>query len=61
MPHGTIQRMQELDSPVMVIMQEHDHISPHVVHDHYETLKHGINRLTGEMSEILILSLLGHK
>jgi hypothetical protein len=31
-PHGTIQRMQELDSPIMVIIREHDHISPHVVH-----------------------------
>jgi hypothetical protein len=60
-PHGTIQRMQELDSPVMVIIRDHDHISPHVVHDHCETLKHGIYGLTGEMSEVLVLSLVGRK
>jgi hypothetical protein len=53
--------MQELDSPVMVIIREHSHISPHVVHDHRETLKHGIYGLTGEMSEVLILSPVGHK
>jgi hypothetical protein len=53
--------MQELDSPVMVIIREHDHISPHVVHDHRETLKHGIYGLTGEMSEVLVLSLVGCK
>jgi hypothetical protein len=45
----------------MVIIWEHGHISPHVVHDHRETLKHGIYGLTGEMSEVLILSLVGHK
>jgi hypothetical protein len=56
-----IQRMQELDSPVMVIIQEHGHISPHVVHGHRETLKHGIYGLTGEMSEVLILSPVGRK
>jgi hypothetical protein len=53
--------MQELDSPVMVIIREHDHISPHAVHDHRETLKHGIYGLTGEMSEVLVLSPVGHK
>jgi hypothetical protein len=53
--------MQELDSPVMVIMWEHGHISPHVVHDQRETLKHGIYGLTGEMSEVLVLSPVGHK
>jgi hypothetical protein len=54
--------MQELDSPVMVIVREHNHISPHVVHDHRESLKYDIiNRLTGEMREILILSLVGRK
>jgi hypothetical protein len=53
--------MQELDSPVMVIIREHSHISPHVVHIHRETLKHGIYGLTGEMSEILILSQIGCK
>jgi hypothetical protein len=60
-PHGTIKRMQELDSPVMVIIREHDHISPHVVHDHRETLKHGIYGLTREMSEVLVFSLIGRK
>jgi hypothetical protein len=53
--------MQELHNPVMAIIREYDHISPHVVHDHRETLKHGINQLTREMSEILVLSLVGHK
>jgi hypothetical protein len=53
--------MQELDNPVMVIIREHDHISPHVVHDHHETLKHGIYGLTGEMSEVLVVSLIGRK
>jgi hypothetical protein len=56
-----IQRMQELDSPVMVIIREHDHISPHVVHDHRETLYHGIYGLTGEMSEVLVLSPVGRE
>jgi hypothetical protein len=53
--------MQELDSLVMVIIREHDHIIPHVVHDHCETLKHGIYGFTNEMSEILILSPVGCK
>jgi hypothetical protein len=53
--------MQELDSPIMVIIREHDHISPHVVHDHCETLKHGIYGLTGKMSEVHVLSLVGCK
>jgi hypothetical protein len=53
--------MQELDGPVMVIIREHDHISPHVVHDHREMLKHGIYGLTGEMSEVLVLSSVGRK
>jgi hypothetical protein len=53
--------MQERDSPIMVIIREHDHISPHVVHDHRETLKHGIYGLTGEMSEVLVLSPVGCK
>jgi hypothetical protein len=60
-PHGTIQGMQELDSPVMVIIREHNHISPHVVYDHRELLKHGINRLIGEMHEIAVPSPVGHK
>jgi hypothetical protein len=53
--------MQELDSPIMVIIREHDHISAHVVHDHRETLKHGNDGLTGEMSEVLVLSPVGRK
>jgi hypothetical protein len=53
--------MQELDSPVMVIIQEHDHISPHIVHDHRETLKHDIYGLTEEMSEVLVFSPVGRK
>jgi hypothetical protein len=54
--------MQELDSPVMVIIREHDHFIPHVVHDHRETLKHGgIYGLIGEMSEVLVLPPVGHK
>jgi hypothetical protein len=56
-----IQRMQEFDSSVMVIIWEHGHISPHVVHNHREPLKHGINRLTGKMREILVLSPVGCK
>jgi hypothetical protein len=51
--------MQELDSLVMVIIQEYGHISPHVVHNHYEPLKHGIYGLTGDMSEVLVLSPIG--
>jgi hypothetical protein len=53
--------MQELDSPVMVIIREYGHISPYVVHDHRETLNHGIYGLTGEMTEVLVLSLVGRK
>jgi hypothetical protein len=53
--------MQELDNPVMVIIQEYGHISPHVVHDYRETLKHGIYGLTGEMSEVLVLPPVGRK
>jgi hypothetical protein len=45
----------------MVIIREHDHISPNVVHDHHETLKHGIYGLNGEMSEVLVLSPVGRK
>jgi hypothetical protein len=53
--------MQELDSPVMVITREHDHIGRHVVQDHRGTLKHGIYGLTGEMREVLLLSPVGRK
>jgi hypothetical protein len=45
----------------MVIIREHGHISTHVVQDHRETLKHGIYGLTREMSEVLVLSPIGHK
>jgi hypothetical protein len=40
----------------MIIVREHVHIGPHVVHNHREPLKQGIDGLTGEMSEVLILS-----
>jgi hypothetical protein len=53
--------MQELDSPVMAIVREHGHVSPHVVHDHHEMLKHGIYGVTGEMSDVLVLSPVGSK
>jgi hypothetical protein len=53
--------MQELDSPVMVIIRYHGHISPHFVHNNREPLKHGINRLSWEMSEILVLSPVSRK
>jgi hypothetical protein len=45
----------------MVIVREHNHISPHVVNDQHEPLEHGINQLTGEMREILVLSPVGRK
>jgi hypothetical protein len=40
--HGTIQGLQELDSPVMIIVRDRDYISPYVVHNHREPLEHGI-------------------
>jgi hypothetical protein len=39
----------------MVIVWENVDIGPHVVHNHREPLEQGIYRLTGEMSEILVL------
>jgi hypothetical protein len=45
----------------MIIVRERDHISPHVVHNHSEPLEHGINGLTGEMSEVFVLSPVGHE
>jgi hypothetical protein len=39
--------VQELDSSIMIIVQEHVHIGPHVVHYHHEPLEQGINGLTG--------------
>jgi hypothetical protein len=53
--------MQELHNPVMVIIREHGHIDPHIVHNHDETLKHGVNGLTGQASEILILHPVGRE
>jgi hypothetical protein len=40
----------------MIIVWENVHIGPHVVHNHREPLKPGIDGLTGEMSEVLVLS-----
>jgi hypothetical protein len=45
----------------MIIVREHDHISPHVVHNHDELLEHGIDGLTREMSEVLVLSPVGRE
>jgi hypothetical protein len=43
----------------MIIVREHVHIGPHVVHNHREPLKQGIDGLTGELSEVLVLSPVG--
>jgi hypothetical protein len=43
----------------MITIQEHVHIGPHIVHNHREPLKQGIDGLTGEMSEVLVLSPVG--
>jgi hypothetical protein len=43
----------------MIIVRKHVRI-PHVVHHNREPLKQGIDGLTGEMSEILVLSPVGH-
>jgi hypothetical protein len=43
----------------MIIVREHVHIGSHVVHNHLVPLKQGIDGLTGEMSEVLVLSLVG--
>jgi hypothetical protein len=40
----------------MIIVREHVHIGPHVVHNHREHLKQGIDGLAREMSEVLVLS-----
>jgi hypothetical protein len=40
----------------MIIVWEHVHIGPHVPHNHCEPLKQGIDRLAGEISEVLLLS-----
>jgi hypothetical protein len=44
----------------MIIVREHVHIGPRVVHHNRESLKQGIDGLTGEMSEILVLSPISH-
>jgi hypothetical protein len=44
----------------MIIIQEHVHIGPHVVHHHREPLKQGIDGLAGKMSEVLVLSSVIH-
>jgi hypothetical protein len=43
----------------MIIVREHVHIGPHVVHHDREPLKQGIDGITGEMSEVLVLSPVG--
>jgi hypothetical protein len=43
----------------MIIVREHVHIGPHVVHNHREPLKQGIDGFTREMSEVLVLSPIG--
>jgi hypothetical protein len=43
----------------MIIVREHVHIGPHVVHNHRESLKQGIDGLIGAMSEVLVLSPVG--
>jgi hypothetical protein len=53
--------VQELHIPVIIIVWERGHISHHVVHTHNEPLEHGVYGLTGEMSEVLVLSLVGHE
>jgi hypothetical protein len=43
----------------MIIVREHIHIGPNVVHNHCEPLKQGIDGLIGEMSEVVVLSPVG--
>jgi hypothetical protein len=43
----------------MIIVRENVHIGPHVVHNHREPMKQGIDGLTGKMSEVLIHSPVG--
>jgi hypothetical protein len=43
----------------MIIVREHIHIGPHVVYNHREPLKRGIDGLIEEMSEVLVLSPVG--
>jgi hypothetical protein len=51
-----IQRVQELDGSIMIIVREYVNIGPHVVHHNHKPLEQGIDGLTGEMSEVLVLS-----
>jgi hypothetical protein len=39
----------------MIIVREYVHIGPHVVHLNREPLKQGIDGITREMSEVLVL------
>jgi hypothetical protein len=48
--------VQELDGSIMSIVREHVHIGPHVVYHHQKPLEQGIDGLTEEMSEVLVLS-----
>jgi hypothetical protein len=43
----------------MIMVRDHVHIAPHIVHHNREPLKQGIDGLTGEMSEVLVLSPVG--
>jgi hypothetical protein len=45
----------------MVIVWKHGHIVPHIVYNYGVSLKHGVNGLTGHMSEILILHLVSRE
>jgi hypothetical protein len=48
---------KSFDGSIMIIVREHVHIGPHVVHNHREPLKQGIDGLAGEMTEVLVPSL----
>jgi hypothetical protein len=45
----------------MIIIREFTNISSHVVHNHSEPLEHGVYGITGEMSEVFVLSLVGRE
>jgi hypothetical protein len=44
----------------MIIVWEHVHIGPHVVHHNHEPLEQCIDGLAREMSEVLVLSGMSH-
>jgi hypothetical protein len=48
--------VQELRGSLTIMVWEHGHIGPHVIHSHRNPLEHRIDGLTREMSEILVLS-----